>query len=198
MAKEKGFTLIELLIVVAIIGIIATIAIPNFLDGIERARQKKSVGEIRTMVIAMQSFSIDYGGYPNTTYIGPVDQTWPLVLDSANAPVIFPDLLQYVPQKDGWRAQYLYYSGPDGTSGINTLQGGQVVASHYCIYSLGFGCAPGGGTDGSAPGPDVSLNWCQEPPVAVGVRDTHCYESDIVWGDSSFQQSPDGKQRKCS
>ena len=38
--RQKGFTLIELLIVVAIIGIIAALLIPNFLDALQKAKQK--------------------------------------------------------------------------------------------------------------------------------------------------------------
>jgi type IV pilus assembly protein PilA len=58
--REKGFTLIELLIVVAIIGIIVAIAIPNLLNAIQRAKQKKSMAEIRTIATAAEAYAVDY------------------------------------------------------------------------------------------------------------------------------------------
>ncbi len=42
--SQRGFTLIELLIVVAIIGIIAALLIPNFLDALQKAKQKRTGG----------------------------------------------------------------------------------------------------------------------------------------------------------
>lgn len=198
MGSKKGFTLIELLVVVAIIGILASIALPNMLDAIQRSRQKKTVAEIRTMVIAMQTFAIDFGGYPNSSYNGEVHLNLINVLDDSGDSVIVPDLIQDFPKEDGWKSPYFYYAGPDGKEPRRGLQGNQPVAVHYCVYSLGLGSTLGGGTDNSASAQDVVVNWCQEPQVVVGVRETHCYESDIVWGDSNFQQSPNGKQRRCA
>ncbi len=197
MRKQKGFTLIELLIVVAIIGILAAIAIPNLMDALERARQKRGVADIRTMVIAMQTFRSDYGGYPPSPNNGPVVPNLSGLTDANGATVIVPDLIQAMPQFDGWKGAFQYFSGPDGTAVNQELQ--TPVAQHFIIFSFGSDGAPGGGSDGAASALLIGPAWCSNPQAAVmpGVRDSHCYQSDIVWGDSSFEQSPDGKQTKC-
>src|SRR6266704_329694 len=64
MRKEKGFTLIELLIVVAIIGIIAAIAIPNLLNAIDRGKQKRTMADERSIGTAVESYAVDNNFYP--------------------------------------------------------------------------------------------------------------------------------------
>lgn len=63
-AKAPGFTLIELLIVVAIIGILAAIAVPNFLNAQTRAKVSRAVSDIRNLDLAIRSYMMDNNFYP--------------------------------------------------------------------------------------------------------------------------------------
>src|SRR5512143_1619441 len=63
--SRKGFTLIELLVVVVIIGILAAIAIPKFVNSKEKAILASMKSDLRNLVTAQEGFYFD-----NTDYAG--------------------------------------------------------------------------------------------------------------------------------
>ena len=98
--RPRGFTLIELLITVAIIGIVAAIAIPALTSAIQRARQKRTMVELRTVATAVSSYATDFGFVPRVAS-GDVE---------ALTPYLLPTYMRTLPTTDAWHTPMLYES----------------------------------------------------------------------------------------
>jgi general secretion pathway protein G len=101
--RQGGFTLIELLIVVAIIGIIAAIAVPSLLNAVQRARQKRSMADMRSVGTALESYNVDNFQYPDTLI------------------PLGPTYIAAVPNVDGWNTNFLYEVSSAAGSTTNDL-----------------------------------------------------------------------------
>ena len=116
--RQKGFTLIELLIVVAIIGIIAALLIPNFLDALQKAKQKRTVADVRNTGTAMFSWLTDQvGAAAAGAAVTEIDLGDYSASDATTVrDVLVPQYLQSVPEKDGWKQDYEYFLRPPTSS----------------------------------------------------------------------------------
>lgn len=95
MNARMGFTLIELLIVVAIIGILAAIAVPNFLNAQVRAKVARSTADEKTMEQAILQYSLDYNDNPPHSHEN--NQNWWLTTPVAYLSTFLYDPFQKVP-----------------------------------------------------------------------------------------------------
>lgn len=63
--RQAGFTLVELLVVMVILGLLASLVLPNFFGQAEKARLKTTKVQISTLSSALDAFALDVGRYPN-------------------------------------------------------------------------------------------------------------------------------------
>lgn len=87
--SRHGFTLIELLIVVAIIGILAAIAVPNFLNAQIRAKVSRAQADLRAIGTAVEMYTLDNNVAPPNTHGTLGDSTSGYVRFNLTTPIAY-------------------------------------------------------------------------------------------------------------
>jgi len=137
---KKGFSLIELMIVIIILGLLASLVMPNLIGQSEQAKRKLTCVQMHSLSDALKSFKLANGTYPTTS-------------EGLSALVINPDTTTYTSYPTGgfidgkkvptdpWKNAYIYVKTSDA----------------FDIISLGANKKEGGDADGA----DIKFSTCE-------------------------------------
>ncbi len=162
--RTSGFSIVELLITVVIIAAITAIVIPNLLDTLEKARQKRTLADMRNTGTAILAWMTDQMGAASAGRQVKVPDFSALSSDEITA-LLVPTYIDRVPEVDGWGHPYEYFMGRQAAQ--------SVPGSTILIRSIG--------RDGRIQGDDY--DW--------GTFDAADYDQDILWIDGLFARLPE-------
>ena len=77
-------------VLIAVIGILAAIAIPNLLTATNRSQQKRTMADMRSIATAVEAYATDHNQYPNADSVDGL------------GPMLTPTYIRQVPSMDGW------------------------------------------------------------------------------------------------
>lgn len=136
--RAKGFTLIELLIVVAVVGILAALVIPNAMLTVQKAKQKQTMKEMVGIGTAIADYSTDAGAAPDAGH-----QSGVLLADSNFIRDISPSYIKRCPITDRWGTPYRVYTG-SAVSNVYSIPAEGIGVDDFLIVSLGSDKKDGG------------------------------------------------------
>lgn len=162
---QKGFTLIELLLVIAIIGLIAAMLIPNLLDALQKAKQKRTMADERLVGTAMMAWLTDEEGAAAAGQSAMFSITaYSVVTPEQLEATLVPQYIQTIPRQDGWVNAFDYR--------LNLTDAGGTQVMSIRSY----------GRDGQK----------QSDNYTTGAFRPTDYDQDIVWADGFFVRWPQG------
>ena len=117
------------LALVAVIGILAAIAIPNLLTSLQRSRQKRTTADMRTIATAVEAWATDKNQYPPGNTAADL------------RPVLVPTYIREIPAVDGWGTAFKYECWPAGECSSYAIAsaGGDKVFEHDSLQEYTAG-----------------------------------------------------------
>jgi len=169
--RQQGFTLIELLIVIAIIGIIAALLIPNFLDALNKAKQKKDMSTIRNTGEAWFSWYTDL--FAGAAAAGATTTiSMPAAYDTAALETdLVPQYIQSLKTQDAWGSLFQFCRETNPLDVMATAAGkasiGMIGAGRAQTFTENCGAA-----------------------ITPTIFEPTLYTEDLVWADGIFLRYP--------
>jgi prepilin-type N-terminal cleavage/methylation domain-containing protein len=126
--KIRGFTLIEVLIVVAIIGILAVLLIPNAITAIQKSKQKSTMKDIMSIATAASDYMTDNGEWT-------MAQSGDIIASSEFVLSITPFYIKVCPVTDLWGEPYKVYLGD--LAAVRSILSDDIGPEDFVIESYG-------------------------------------------------------------
>lgn len=151
-----------------VLGILAAILIPNFLDALQKAKQKRTLADLRSLNVALISYWVDHEALPEGETFEDV------------AEALVPDYMAEVPRLDGWKRPYRYECWVDETKIDDGSELERSPGSSPCTdYRL------------ASPGRDGVYEHDALADYQVESFPTTYYDRDVVFGPEAAIQYPD-------
>jgi prepilin-type N-terminal cleavage/methylation domain-containing protein len=100
--RQEGFSLAEVLISVALVGILVGAALPNLANAVRRARQRRTMCDMRALGAAFEAYAVDYNVYPAAACIPGMALPEVAAVHTGSFSSLAPTYIAQPPARDGW------------------------------------------------------------------------------------------------